>query len=192
MDQRQIVVETGLDEEVWTPRGSYRKHAKARFVAMQPPDQPRLPEIGDGWCPLTVRARLQRMAEVFRRIPHTPDTKPGKERSCMPTPLREVFKDQPGEPMRIPPNRADLAAAMQLLDSLVKRQSRLQRVLIWGIAAKLSHRHLARQLCCSHPHAAKRVQQMLVVLAAEWKANGWAPDAIDIERAGELIHRNID
>lgn len=180
---QDVEVEIGLDAVT-------RTHARSKFVAKKPrPEPPKPPELGDPWCALTVRARLQRMAEVFRRIPHDPDTRPGKERSCMPTPVREIFKDLPGEPMRVPVARADYAAACQVLDDLVKRQSRLQRILVWGIAAKQSHRQMAERLCCSHTHAGKRVQQMLTVLVAAWNGYGWRPEAADIERAKELIHR---
>ncbi len=197
MVERAVVVRTNLDEAVeidqpGVKRLSYRRRATARFVAVVADDEPPAPPtLGDPWEPLTVRARLHRMAEVFRRVPHTPDTRPQRERSCMPEPLREIFKDQPGEPMRLPVARADYAAACQVLDDLVKRQSRLQRVVIWGIAARQSHRQLAKTLCCSHVHAAKRIQQMLTVLAAAWNAQGWRPEQVDIDAACELIHRNI-
>jgi hypothetical protein len=182
---QDVVVETGLDPVT-------RTEARSRFVARKPAaEPPKLPELGDPWCPLTVRARLQRMADVFRRIPHDPDTRPALFRSCMPTPVREIFKDQPGEPMRLPVARADYAAACEVLDDLVKRQSRLQRILVWGIAARQSHRQMADRLRCSHTHAGKRVQQMLTVLVAAWNGYGWKPEAADIERAKELIHRNV-
>jgi hypothetical protein len=182
---QDVEVEIGLDEVT-------RTEARSRFVARKSKvAPPRPPELGDPWCPLTVRARLHRMAEVFRRIPHDPDTRPGIERSCMPTPVREIFKDQPGEPMRLPVARADYAAACEVLDDLVKRQSRLQRILVWGIAAKQSHRQIAEHLCCSHTHAGKRVQQMLTILVSAWNGYGWMPEAADIERAKELIHRNV-
>jgi hypothetical protein len=188
---RSVVVETGLSDEVEYRGKSFTRHARTRFVKPAKVVEVEPPKLGDPWEPLTVRARLHRMNEVFRRIPHTPDTKPRQHRSSMPEPVREVFKDQPGEPMRLPVGRADHSAAMQLLDSLVKRQSRLQRVLIWGIAAKQSHRQLAKHLCCGHPHAGRRVQEMLVVLAADWNARGWRPDATDIADALDLIHRKI-
>ncbi len=76
-----------------------------------------------------------------------------------------------------------------MLDDLVKRQSRLQRVLIWGIAARQFHRQLAKSLCCSHVHAGKRVQQMLTVLVKAWNDAGWKPDEADIEGARELTQR---
>lgn len=186
---RSVVVETGLDEEVEYRGQAFTRHASTRFVERRRTAKPRVPVLGDPWEPLTVRVRLHRLAEVFRRIPHTSDTRPGGIRSCMPEPVREIFKDLPGEPMRLPIARADHAAAMQVLDSLVGRQSRLQRLLIWGIAAKQSHRDMGEALCCSHVHVGKRVQQMLIVLAADWNARGWKPDQTDIERAVELLHR---
>ena len=182
---QDVEVEIGLD-------AATRTRARARFVARKPAQEPpKPPELGDPWCPLTVRARLQRMAEVFRRLPHDPDTRPGRERSCMPTPVREIFKDMPPDPMRVPVAQADYNAACLVLDDLVKRQSRLQRILVWSIAVKLPHREIAKQLCCSHTHAGKRVQQMLTILVAAWNGYGWKPDAADIERARELIHRNM-
>ena len=190
-----VEVEVGLEERaggrlVDGKVVTRTRRARTRFVTPRKAAAPvRSPEVGDPWCPLTVRARLQRMSDVFRRIPHDPDTRPGIERSCMPTPVREVFKDQPGEPMRVPVSRADYNAACQVLDDLVKRQSRLQRILVWGIAARQSHRQIAEHLCCSHTHAAKRVQQMLTILVASWNGRGWMPEAADIERARELIHR---
>lgn len=192
MDVERFGERSGQDVEVEIGLDANMTRARSKFVARKPkPAPPKPPMLGDPWCPLTVRARLQRMAEVFRRIPHDPDTRPGKERSCMPTPIREIFKDQPGEPMRLPVARVDYAAACQVLDDLVKRQSRLQRILVWGIAVKAPHREIAKQLCCSHTHAAKRVQEMLTVLVAAWNGYGWVPEAADIERAKELIHRNV-
>src|SRR5262245_51151874 len=83
MDGRQrVVVETNLDERAGArlvdgkvvPR---TRHARTRFVEpRQKPRRPRAPDIGDAWCPLTVRARLHRLADVFRQVPNDPDTKP--------------------------------------------------------------------------------------------------------------------
>ncbi|HZQ01403.1 MAG TPA: hypothetical protein VFB13_17795 [Reyranella sp.] len=189
------VVETNLDEpvEVIGGRlaGSYVRRARTRFVEEKPAVLPMPPRLGDRWEPLTVRARLQRMAEVFRRVPHDPDTRPGQYRSCMPTPVREIFKDQPAEPMRVPVSRAELAAAKQVLDSLITLTWE-QRVTAWAIANKLSDRRLAKEIHCSHPTASDRKNALLRQLAADWNARGWTPDDFDLEHARSLIRRIID
>jgi hypothetical protein len=191
MDRRTVVVETGLDEQAEWRGTAYRRHARTRFVETARPDVPRLPEIGEGWEPLTVRARLHRMAEIFRRIPHDPDTRPAGHRSCMPTPVREVFKDQPGEPMRVPVSRADFAAARQVLESLVTLTWE-QRCTAWAIANKLSDRRLGRELKTNHHAAAGAKQRLLEFLAADWNGRQWVVEEADILAATAFIHRNID
>src|SRR4051812_16978928 len=97
--------------------------ARTRFV--EAPEKPALrqaPRLGDAWCPLTVRARLERMGETYRKLPHSPDTRPGGHRSCMPTPIRELFKDLPAEPLRPGVSDADLAAANRVIDVLTSAE----------------------------------------------------------------------
>lgn len=184
MVERILTVELGLDDR--------STRARTRFVDKAPaPKPPKEPEVGDPWEPLTVRARLQRMAEVFRRLPHDPDTRPGQHRSCMPTPVREVFKDQPADPMRVPVSRVDQAAATQVLDSLVTFKDTDARLVFWAIAAKLTDRRLGRELRCHHVTAGKRKEALLGVLASDWNARGWRPDATDVQNARALIHRNL-
>lgn len=200
-EQRKVVVETNLDERAGAvlvdgPKGRgvrpRTRHARARFVeARREADPLEPPEIGSIWCPLTVRARLQRMADVFRRVPHTPDTKPQGHRSCMPQPVREIFKDQPGEPMRLRVAQADYAAAMQTLDSFVTL-SRLNKIVGWHLANNISDRRLGRYVRRDHKTAAKLKQKLLAFLAGDWNARGWVPEAEDVRMARDLIHRNFD
>ena len=199
MEQRtdgpEVVVETNLDEVVdregKTFGGSYRVHARSRFRQREPaPEAPKTPELGDPWCPLTVRARLMRMAETFRQLPHTPDTKPGGHRSCMPEPMREIFKDQPGEPMRLRVPKADHDAAMQVLDSLITL-NRLFKIVAWHIANNISDRRLGRYVRRDGKTAAKLKLQLLDRLAVDWNARGWPLQAEDVREASVLIHRNI-
>jgi len=179
---QDVVVEVGLDVVT-------RTEARSRFVAVKPSGEPpRPPMLGDPWCPLTVRARLHRMSDVFRRLPHTPDTKPGGYRSCMPEPIREIFKDQPGEPMRVPVGSADLKDALQVLDSLIQ-MSEDQRVMAWGIAVKAKAVLVARYLRCSDKTAKLRLQGFLVWLAADWNRREWMPTERDVAEACELIRR---
>ncbi len=201
MDERRtVVVETNLDERAGAvlvdgPKGrsvkTRTRHARARFAtttrASEPPEPP---EIGGAWCPLTVRARLQRMADIFRRVPHTPDTKPQGHRSCMPKPVREIFKDQPGEPMRLPVGSADLAAATQTLDSFVTL-TRLNKIVGWHIANNISDRRLGRYIRRDGKTAATLKQKLLAFLAFDWNERGWTPEAEDIRMARDLIHRNF-
>lgn len=192
MDQRQIVVETNLNDEIEYRGSAFTRHARTRFVKRpKEPESPKLPEPGAAWCPLTVRARLHRLAEVFRRVPHDPDTRPGQYRSCMPAPVREVFKDLPGEPMRIPVARADLSAAKQVLDSLVTLTPS-NRMVAWGIANNLSDRRVGREMRSNHHAAAKAKQELLAFLADDWQQRGWAIEPADIEGARAFIHRNLD
>lgn len=186
MMRHHVVVELDLNETVErggqgiTP-ATYRLHARTRFVAVARPCHV-APELGDPWCELTVRARLRRMGDVFRRLPHTADTRPATYKSCMPTPVREIFKDQPGEPMRLGVTAADMSAARQVLDSLwmLDRES---LIVAWGIACSLSDRRVGRELSCHHATAANRKQQVLGILAAKWNLLGTLPDATDIRDA---------
>lgn len=196
--RRTVIVETGLEERAGAVLVDGRvtartRHARTRFVDQrcEQPKTPRLPEIGDPWEPLTVRARLQRMAEVFRRIPHDPDTRPGGHRSCMPTPVREMFKDLPGEPMRVPVSRTDFTAAKQVLDSLITL-TRDQRIVAWGIANNLGDRRVGRELGTHHHAAAKAKLALLAFLAADWNRRGWESEEQDVRAARDFIHRDID
>lgn len=181
---QDVEVEIGLDAIT-------RTQARAKFVARKKrAEPPRPPELGDPWCPLTVRARLQRMAEVFRRLPHTPDTKPGGYRSCMPEPVREIFKDLPGEPMRVPVGSADLKDAMQVLDALIQ-MSTAQRILAWGIAAKVSATLAAKYLRCSDKTARARMLEFLDATAVDWNRRQWVPGERDVVLAREFIHRKV-
>lgn len=181
---QDVEVEIGLDVATST-------RARARFVARKPAQEPpKPPELGDPWCPLTVRARLQRMAEVFRRLPHTPDTKPGGYRSCMPEPVREIFKDLPGEPMRVPVGSADLKDATQVLDALIQMTT-VQRILAWGIAAKVAATLAAKYLRCSDKTARTRMLQFLDATAADWNRREWVPNERDILLARQFIHRKV-
>lgn len=189
---RSVVVETGLTEEAEWRGQCYVRHARTRFVENgADPGKPREPRLGDRWEPLTVRARLLRTAEVFRKLPHTPDTRPQSYRSCMPTPVRELFKDLPGEPMRLPVPADDYAAARQVLDSLLKFRTDEQRLAIWGVATRRSHREMGRYLHKGKDYAASLAQRILQLLAEDWNERGWSPDAADIDRAADLIHRNF-
>jgi hypothetical protein len=192
MDRRQIVVTTGLDERAG---GTLRdgvvvqrtRHARTRFVEREKPVVLRDPEPGDRWCALTVRARLERMGEVYRRLPHSPDTRPQPVRSCMPEPLRELFKDLPPAPLRPGVADDDLAAANQIVDVLAERE----RGIAWAIANRMSDRELGRHIGCHHATAANRKQDVLARLASHWNGLGWRPDDEDIRRARQFVHRNF-
>jgi len=194
-DRSRIVVELNLDETVErggrgiTP-ATYRVHARTRFVAVARPSNV-APTLGDPWCELTVRARLMRMADVFRRLPHTADTRPAGFKSCMPTPVREIWKDQPGEPMRLGVSASDMTAARQALDGLWMLD-REGLIVAWGIAAKLSDRRVGRELGCHHATAAGKKLFILGLLAAKWNLAGTLPDAVDIRDAGALLDRKAE
>lgn len=191
MDGKTVLVETGLSDEVEYRGKSYTRHARTRFVDKAKSSKPRNPQLGDPWCPLTVRARLERMAEVFRQVPHDPDTKPAQERSCMPTPVRQVFKDQPGEPMRIPVARSDLAAARQVLDSMIAL-NRAKRIVTWSIANQISDRRLGKYIRKDHKTAARLKQIVLAELAGDWNGRGWSLELLDVRGARDFIHRKFD
>jgi hypothetical protein len=189
MRDATVIVETGLAEEVEYRGKAYVRHARTRRVVRELLPMPKAPEVGDPWDPLTVRARLHRLADVFRKLPHTPDTRPGGFRSCMPEPVREMWKDLPGVPMRLGVTSQDYRAAMAVLDTVVSLwKDDEKRIVLWAIALKISDRQLARELGCSHPTAAQRKLDVLKLLA-ERLPDG--PDERDVQLARDSIHRNL-
>ncbi len=181
---QDVVVETGLDPVT-------RTAARSRFVARRKPaEPPKPPELGDPWCPLTVRARLQRVGFVLNKDPMVgPRENP---KSCMPEPVRELFKDQKGEPMRIPVPSVDQDAVTDVLKDLLRyRYDDEARAVVFSIVDKMGGDALGEALRCSDTHARKLQKRMLDDLARVWNGYAWRPDARDIERAKKFIHRNI-
>ncbi len=195
-DQRRIVVETGLEERAGGRLIEGRvvpriRHARTRFVEPLPEvEPPKAPDVGDPWCSLTVRARLHRVNWVLRK-----DQRPGPRatpKSCMPEHVREIFKDQPGEPIRLRVPAADQDAINQTLADLVRFYSDDEaKVVIYAIIEKTSGEDLGETLGCSGTHARTLMKRMLDRLVIDWNRHSWRPDANDIERAKKLIHRNI-
>lgn len=184
---RSVIVRTNLDDEVVHRGKSYRRHASTRLVDTPPAEAPREPALGDPWEALTVRARLERMGEVYGRLPHAPDTRPQPVRSCMPTPVREPWKDASPGPLRLLPDHADIVAAHQVVDALTKAE----RHVAWAIATRMKDAELARHMGKSNHTAAKRKQEVLAALAAHWNTLDWWPDGEDINRARRFIHRDF-
>lgn len=169
------------------------RRARTRFVHRRKgagEAAPSLPVIGGDWCPLTVRARLQRVGWVLAK-----DAKPGPRKnpkSCMPEIVREVFKDQPAEPMRIPVPSADQDAVNAVLKDLMRfRYDDEARYVVFSIAEKMGGDGLGELLHCSDTHARKLQKRMLDDLAKAWNGYTWRPDARDVERAKKFIHRNV-
>jgi len=123
------------------------------------------------------------------------DPEPGPRenpRSCMPEPVREAWKDQKGEPMRIPVPSADQDAVTVVLQDLLRfKDDDEARYVVFLIAGKLGGEKLAEFLHCSDTHARKLQKRMLDDLAKAWNGYTWRPDGRDIERAKKFIHRNI-
>jgi len=189
MDRRQIVVETGLSDEVDYRGVSFVRHARTRFVeGSKKPETPKFPELGDPWCALTVRARLERMGETYRRLPHSPDTRPQQHKSCMPTPLLELFKDMPPGPLRPGVTDAALAAANQAIDGLNNRNRRIA----WAVANKINDNKLGKWLGHDRNYASRAKQMVLKILALRWNHLGWRPDHEDVAHACAFLHRNFD
>ena len=185
---REVLVETGLNETVEWPKETVTRHARTRFVERKKPEKPPLPEVGDRWEPLTVRARLERMGETYRRLPHSPDTKPGGYKSCMPTPVREPWKDAAPSTLRQGVSEKDLQASNLIIDVLGSDE----RAVAWAIANRMGDRELGRHRRCHHATAAREKQRVLDVLAAHWNTLSMRPDADDVLRARRFVHRNFD
>lgn len=198
MDQRQIVVEPDLDERAGgrlvDGKVVHRtRHARTRFVTAPPAsDPPEPPKLGDPWCAVTVRARLQRIGWVLRRDPRVgPNPDPP---SCMPEVVRERWKDAaPGSTiLRISVPAADHSAVNEtLIDLLRFKDDEEAKAVIYAIVEKTSGEDLGITLRCSGKHARTLMARMLDDLATAWNALPWRPDAKDIERAKKLLHRNI-
>lgn len=192
-ERQRVVVETNLDERAGAslvdgkvvPR---TRHARTRFVPVEIDIDVEgeafldLPEVGDPWEPLTVQARLERMAETQSRLPRI---RPARVRSCMPDTVRERWKDAPKEELT---DKAldddDLGAANQVIDALTAGQ----RPVAWAIAERKSDRWLGRKQGVHHQTAAGRKQAMLKMLADHWNKLDWRPDAEDIRRARQLLN----
>ncbi len=193
---QRLVVETNLDERAGGRLIDGKvvqrtRHARTRFVPIerQGEDFVDMLEIGDPWCPLTVRARLHRVNWVLRQ---DPKVRPQQVRSGMPEHVREIFKDQPGEPMRIPVPAADQDAINRVLEDLLRfKDDDEAKAVIYAIVEKTSGDKLAETLHCSDTHARKLMKRMLDRLAIDWNKRLGRPDANDIERAKKLIHRNV-
>lgn len=196
--EKRAVVEVGFDPVTMT-------QARTRLVPIERPGEelPALPVPGDLWCALTVRARLERMGEVYRQLPHSPDTvmasrvrrdDAGKVievneafRSWMPEPVRELFKDEPGVPRRLLPSDRDIAAAHRIVDVLCKAD----RDVAWAIANRLSDRKLGKAMRCDGKTAAGRKQDVLHRLAVHWNTMEWRPDREDCARVEKFFHKKV-
>lgn len=205
-EKRRVVVDLGLDERaggrlIEGKVVTRTRHARTRFVIDRPGDElPDRPVPGELWSPLTVRARLHRMAEVYRRLPHDPDTRPGTERCSMPTPVREYWKDEPASTfVRHVVSQADQAAARQVLDSLVGLWREPETLMVvWAIAIeKMRGRpkpeDLLKALHMSDRTLRRRKLEVLDELVRDWNGNHrWRPDLVDCAKAYAFIHRNVD
>lgn len=180
---QDIEVEIGLDAVT-------RTQARTKFVSRRPhAEPPKPPELGDPWCPLTVRARLQRVGWVLSKDPRVG---PGEPKCGWPDYIRELFKDEKGDPMRIPVPAADQDAVFQVLKDLLRyRYDDEGRAVAFSIMMKMGGDVLGTLLGCSDTHARKLQKRMLEELASAWNHLPWRPDARDIERAKKLIHRNV-
>lgn len=187
MAERILTVELGLDANA--------TRARTRFVERaSPPAPPKPPEVGDAWCPLTVRARLQRVNWVLRRDPRVGHygRDPEQMASCMPETVREMWKDQPGVPTRLQVPAADQDVITTTLTDLLRfKDDDEGKAVVYAIVEKTSGEELGKTLHCSPTHARTLMKRMLDRLAIDWNTRSWRPDARDIERAKKLIHRNI-
>lgn len=188
---RAATVRFGLDERVeidqpGLKRVSYRRHATARPVEIERHGEAflDLPEVGDPWEPLTVRARLERMAETYGRLPRV---RPSAVRSCMPDTVREAWKDEPRP--QASTDRAldevDIEAANVIVDVLTSSQ----RAVAWAIAQRKSDRWLGRMMGMDGKTASKLKQDVLSDLATNWNMLRFRPDAEDVKRARKFLHR---
>lgn len=206
--RREVVVETGLDERAGGKLIDGKvvtrtRHARTRIVDIERHGEAflDLPEVGDPWEPLTVRARLERTAEAYGHLPKAGPRKNPK--SCMPIPVRQKWIDAAKEEGQSESEldqaldeRDDYAvkAAHQVVDALPAGDdvdAAEKRLIAWAIAQKKSDRWLGRKLGCHNMTAAKRKQEMLATLADEWNRLDWRPDAIDVKRARRFLHNNI-
>jgi hypothetical protein len=189
--ERTVVVETDLNDQVdvvgGKVAGTYIRRARTRFVDRPKAPIPELPQVGDPWDSVTVRARLERMGETYRRLPGTGVVKPAQVKSCMPTPVREPWKDAAPLPLRQGVTDADLAASNIIIDVLTAKE----RGIAWAIANRTSNQDLAELLHVSSPTAGARKQAVLELLAAHWNTMSWRPDAEDILRAHRFLHRRF-
>jgi hypothetical protein len=151
MTERQIVVETGLDERAGGTLVEGRvvprtRHARTRFVDTVPRPVEAVPS--DRWTPPLVAARLQRMAEIFAGGPGCMPSE-GIE-TCMPAPLLEPGKDY--RPETTMPRARLTAAQLDFAETTFEIVLRLfvaddaAGAIIWSIANRKSFEDCAAEL----------------------------------------------
>jgi hypothetical protein len=200
MAERRVEVETRLDERAGArlvggkvvPR---TRHARARFVEVDAHDGEAfldLPRPGDGFCPLTVRAALERMSWAYGK--KLPRVRPQQVKSCHPPTVREAFSydrlDEATEkrmadtaalkPWDHEPDRLDVQQAHAIAD-LVELLPRRMRKIAWTIGERRSDRWLGERLHCHNQKAAKVKLLVLDLLAIKWRRAGHLPRVRDIE-----------
>lgn len=150
MDQRQIVVETGLDERAGGTLVDGQvvqrtRHARTRFVAGQPP-QPIVAVPADCWTQPLVAAKLQNMASLFARD-RSRLVGPQGLQSGMPTPLPDRSTDyySPKTIPRPPLSNAQLDHAIEILEIVLKLWPGDEDApaIVWGIANRLDYQDVA-------------------------------------------------
>jgi hypothetical protein len=212
MDQRQIVVETGLDERaggtlVEGPGGrtvvQRTRHARARFVAMQPPSIDPVPV--DRWTPPLVAAKLQNMARLFSRD-RARQVGPRGLATGMPEPIPERGKDYyaPKTIPRPPLDNAQLDHAVEIFSIVLKLWAGDEDApaIVWCIANRLDYEEAAEYMNAAtwrqkrdwtprniRYHWAENIAPRLIELFTELRLR---IDPEDVARAlRRSFHRNI-
>lgn len=176
-------------------RVAYRRVAsvKLRQVAAERP----VVEVPGTWSAGLVEARLRRIGETFRDMPGAADIWPAGYKSCMPTPVRELWHDMPAEARRVSPGReeTDLAVAtwQSVLDAVFDIDDGTALALVEAVAHAQKWRQVARILrkrancqSLSYKGAQIRARRLLADIATVWSRKNLAYDAVDVRRAVSL------
>lgn len=163
-----------------------------RLPAMRP-----VVEVEGAWSAALVEARLRRTAATFKGMQGAADIWPAGYRSCMPTPVRQMFHDVPDGPQRRRPTKEEIDLAVTTyewqLDAVFDKDDSTRLALLEAVGHGLKWRKVARMMraradcqSLSDVGAKARARRLLRELAEAWNAAGHAPDDDDVRLAVSL------
>lgn len=192
---RRVVDRQAVEGGVRVRLLDHRRAARVelrRVPAMRP-----VVEVEGAWSAALVEARLRRAAATFKAMQGAADIWPAGYRSCMPTPVRQMFHDVPDGPQRRRPTKEEIDLAVATyewqLDAVFDKADTTRLALLEAVGHGLKWRKVARMLraradcqSLSDAGAKGRARRLLLELAELWNGAGHAPDGDDVRLAVSL------